>query len=456
MTPPAAAGPARPRPSFPRVFWVANVLELLERAAFYGFYISITLYLTHTVGFSDRETGVVAGFFVATLYFLTPFVGALSDRIGYRRAMASAFTLLALGYASMAAFHDRIAVVAALLVVAVGSSFIKPLVAGTVARTTSPDNRARGYALFYWIVNIGSFAGKTFVPFIRIGAGLPSVNLFAAALSTIAAISVLLWYRPVEAAVQGHRLRDVAVTLGKVLSRPRLMIFILIVSGFWTTQYQLYATMPKYVIRLLGPHAKPEWIANINPLIVVCFVVLITKLMRRCRASTSILVGMILVPMAASVIALGQVLERSVGSSFSFLGVFDAHPLVLMLALGIALQGFAESFVSPRYLEYFSLLAPKGEEAAYLGFGYLYSFFAAIAGFILSGVLLDKYCPDPRLLPAGLTAGQRAAYYAQANTIWVYFIGIGVLTAIALCIFVWVTERRPSIAEDSGRAAASC
>jgi dipeptide/tripeptide permease len=435
-------GKAPARVSFPQVFWTANLLELVERAAFYGFYISITLYLTHVVGFGDRETGVVAGVFVGTLYFLTPFVGALSDRVGYKRAMVLAFSLLTAGYGSMTWFHGRIAVLGALLVIAVGSSFVKPLVSGTVARTTSEDNRARGYALFYWVVNIGSFAGKTVVPFIRIGAGLPFVNLFAAALSLLALVSVLLFYHPPETGTPGRTLRDVAITLGKVLSRPRLMIFILIVSGFWTTQYQLYATMPKYVIRLLGPQSKPEWIANINPLIVVCFVVLITKLMKRCRASTSIMVGMLLVPVAAGLIALGQVLEQSIGPSISILGLFRMHPLVLMLILGIAVQGFAESFISPRYLEYFSLLAPKGEEAAYMGFGYLYSFFAAIAGFILSGVLLDKYCPDPRTLPAGLTELQRAAYYQGANRIWFYFIGIGILTAVTLRVFVWVTEDR--------------
>jgi dipeptide/tripeptide permease len=436
----------RPRApgSFPPVFWIANSLELLERAAFYGFYISITLYLTQTVGFSDRETGVVAGLFVGTLYFLTPFVGALSDRIGYQRAMAAAFALMTLGYASMGWFHGRVPVLCALLVVALGSSFIKPLVTGTVARTTHEDNRARGYALFYWVVNIGSFAGKTFVPFIRIGSGLPSVNQFAAALSLLAFLSVLVYYRPPVQETQGRTLREVAASLVKVLCRPRLMIFILIVSGFWTTQYQLYATMPKYVIRLLGEQSKPEWIANINPLIVVCFVVLITRLCKHWRASSSIFVGMLLVPAAAGLIYFGQVLEASIGPSISVLGLFTMHPLVLMLILGIALQGFAESFISPRYLEYFSLQAPKGEEGAYLGFGYLYAFFAAIAGFVLSGVLLDMYCPDPKTLPAGLSALQRAAYYQHANRIWLYFIGIGLLSAAALRVFVWLTEERPS------------
>lgn len=453
MTPGRAAETAdSSTTALPRVFWTANLLELLERAAFYGFYISITLYLTDVVGFSDRETGVVAGVFVGVLYFLTPFVGALSDRMGYRRAMVLAFSLLATGYGLMAVFHGRAAVVAALTLIAVGGAFVKPLVTGTVARTTSQANRARGYALFYWIVNIGSFSGKTIVPFIRIGAGVAAVNAFAAGICLLALLGTLVWYRPPDSPARPQSLREVATTLGKVFRRPRLFLFILIVSGFWTTQYQLYATMPKFVIRLLGQNARPEWIANVNPLVVVLFVVLITRLTKRWRASTSIFCGMLLVPLASGLLASGQMLERLVGPSIAILGVVRVHPLVLMLVAGVALQGFAESLISPRYLEYFSVLAPKGEEGAYLGFAYLYSFFAALAGFMLSGVLLDRYCPDPKTLPAGLTAAQRAAYYQHASTIWLYFIAIGIATALALRAFAWWFEERGPGTAPSGQA----
>jgi len=62
----------------------------------------------------------------------------------------------------------------------------------------------------------------------------------------------------------------------RVLATPRLIILTLIVAGFWTIQSQLYATMPKYVIRLLGEAARPEWLANVNPLVVVIFVVGVT------------------------------------------------------------------------------------------------------------------------------------------------------------------------------------
>lgn len=430
--------------TFHAVFWVANVLEMLERAAFYGFYIAITLYLTDLVGFSDRETGVVAGLFVGLLYFLTPFVGALSDTLGFRKALIMAFALLTVGYTLLGLFTAKLPAVLSLIVIAVGSSFIKPVVTGMIAKTVSEANRARGYALFYWVVNIGSFGGKTFVPYIRLGAGLQYVNFFAAGMCLMALLGAVIWFRPEVEVVRGKTLGEVARSLLKVVRTPRLILFILIVSGFWTTQYQLYATMPKYVIRLLGPSSRPEWIANINPLVVVMFVVLITRLMQRRRAVTSIFIGMLLVPAAALVIALGPALQAVVGPKILIPGVGSVHPMVLMLMLGITLQGFAESFISPRYLEYFSLQSPKGEEGAYLGFAYLYSFFAAVIGFALSGVLLDKYCPDPKTLPATLSSVERAAYYQNAHHIWYYFIAIGILTALALLVFARVTASRES------------
>ncbi len=44
---------------FPRTFWIANSVELLERAAYYGVFIVITLYLSRIlVHFCDDCTGV--------------------------------------------------------------------------------------------------------------------------------------------------------------------------------------------------------------------------------------------------------------------------------------------------------------------------------------------------------------------------------------------------------------
>ena len=64
---------------FPRAFWTANSVELFERAAYYGCFIAITLYLTNVVGFDDIDAAWLGGMLSAGMYFLPPFTGALAD-----------------------------------------------------------------------------------------------------------------------------------------------------------------------------------------------------------------------------------------------------------------------------------------------------------------------------------------------------------------------------------------
>ena len=459
---------------YSREFWLANLMELCERAAYYGFFIVLTLYLTDIIGFSDKETGVVAGTFFAGLYLLPPFVGAISDRIGFKNGLILAFGLLSLGYSLLGicgAMHDKdgaallksclggfltlpitkgcligkLSAVLFLAIVMVGGSFIKPLITGTVAKTTTEANRARGFALFYWIVNVGAFGGKTFVPFIRQGCGTAYVNFFSALMALLALLVAAVLFSDVDRDGQKKKVAaDPFRALGAIFNAPRLVILTIITAGFWIIQHQLYATMPKYVIRLVGKEARPEWLANVNPLVVVLCVVFVTKFMSRYSAVTSMLMGMAMMPFSALCMSFGPQLESVAGPSVSPLG--GMHPFTVMMIVGIAIQGFAECFISPRFLEYFSLQAPKGQEGLYLGFSHLHSFISALAGFFMSGFLLDAYCPDPEKLPAGLTAVQKAAYYDQAHHIWYYFAGIGLIAAVAMWVFRSVTNRLDELA----------
>ena len=138
---------------------------------------------------------------------------------------------------------------------------------------------------------------------------------------------------------------------------------------------------------------------------------------------------MFLIPLSALLMACGNLLESEVIAGMS--------NITLMMIVGIVFQALSECFISPRYLEYFSLQAPKGEEGLYLGFSHLDSFLSSIFGFSISGILLTKYCPDPALFDS------RAAWEAasvNAHYIWYYFAAIGLVSAILLLIFALVTR----------------
>ena len=449
--------------NFSKPFWVANFVELLERLAYYAVFIVITLYLSNVWGFSDIEAGVIAGLFSASLYLLPMFAGAYADRIGFRSAIILAFGLLTLGYAGLGilptmlesaglvhydmtttfnGLHEsylRWSIIPVLILIVIGGSFIKSVISGTVARETTPETRARGYAIFYMMVNIGAFMGKTVVDPLRRSMGdqgLVYLNYFSAAMTCIAFIAVYLFYKSTRTEGKGKSFTEIGHALLKVALNGRLMILILIVSGFWMIQSQMYATMPKYVIRMIGENASPGWYANVNPLVVFVCVNFITSLMKKKTALASMMIGMFIIPFSALVMSLGT----QVGTDY----ILGLHPVAFMMIIGIAFQALAECFISPRYLEFFSLQAPKGEEGLYLGFSHLHSFFSFLFAFGLSGFLLDKFCPDPRLYTdeSGVFDTVNYALVTQhAHYIWYVFVGIGAISAIALLIYSKITKK---------------
>lgn len=445
---------------FPRTFWTANFVELLERAAYYGVFIVITLYLSRILGFNDVEAAWISGMFSAGLYFLPTFTGALADKMGFRNALLLAFTLLTIGYLSLALFplaleqnglveygrtatftglreaDIRWAIIPIMVLIMIGGSFIKAVITGTVATTTTAVNRAKGYAIFYMMVNIGAFSGKTIVKPLRESMGdlgMINLNYFAAAMTAIALLSILFFFRNIERSGEAKSMQQVLQALWKVLTNGRLIFLILIITGFWMVQHQLYATMPKYVLRMAGEGASPSWYANVNPFVVVCTVGAVTALMRNKSALFSMTVGMFIMPISALSMASGNLLAGNVD-----LGIVSFHPIAFMMIVGIIFQGLAESFISPRFLEYFSLQAPRGEEGMYLGFSHLHSFISSILGFGISGYLLDAYCPDPRKF-ASHEAWQAAA--VNAHYIWYVFAGIALTSAIALIIYGRIVKR---------------
>ncbi|MCK9180858.1 MAG: MFS transporter [Bacteroides sp.] len=442
---------------FSQAFWVSNVVELLERMAYYAVFIVLTLYLSNILGFNDIEASAISGLFSGGLYLLPLFTGAYADKIGYRKSMIIAFFLLTLGYFSLGVLptllesiglvtygqttqfngliesSERWLIVPVLFCLMVGGSFIKSIISASVARETTTANRAKGYSIFYMMVNIGAFTGKTIIDPLRSVMGDEAyifINYFSGIMTLAALIAVIVLYRSAHTAGEGKSMKEIGQGFLRIMTNWRLLILILIVTGFWMVQQQLYATMPKYVIRLAGADARPGWIANVNPLIVVFCVSFVTRLMAKRSAITSINIGMFLIPISALLMACGNLLGSQI--------IPGITNITLMMVLGIAVQALAECFISPRYLEYFSLQAPKGEEGMYLGFSHLHSFLSSIFGFGLAGVLLTKYCPDPALFE---TTEAWEAASVNAHYIWYYFAAIGLIAALALLIFSKFTKK---------------
>jgi dipeptide/tripeptide permease len=431
---------------FPRAFWTGNAAELFERAAYYGTFIALRTYLIRVVGLDDVQAGFVAAPFAALIYLLPFFTGAAADRIGFRPALTLAFALLTVGYGMLGMFSTLGPVLVGLALIVIGGSFIKPVITGTVSTSSDTTNRARAFSIFYMVVNIGSFTGKTIVAPIRIDLGVENVPWFSSAASLLALLLVLAIYRPPSR--DDVRPKDIADTLRGMwmaMSNLRFFALILITAGFWAIQGQLYAAMPDYVLRMAGESYKPEWYANVNPLVVVLFVVLVTQLIRGWKPQYAVLVALGLIPFSALSMATSAFIDGPV----HVLGL-ALHPITVMMVIGISIQGFAECFLSPKYLEFASLQAPEGKEGAFLGFAHMNVFFAWLFGFILSGFLLQAYCPEPTTLSPSAQAAHAAWLagnapipdaYAHAHYLWFAYAGVGILSFLLMAVYVVATSR---------------
>ena len=393
---------------FTRAFYVSNTVELFERMAYYAVFIVLTIYLSTILGFNDFEASMISGLFSGGLYLLPIFTGAYADKIGFRKSMLVAFSLLTAGY--------------------FGLGVLPTLLESTGLVSYGASTHFSGLTDSVF----GAFTGKTVIDPLRNMIGDQAyiyINYFSGFMTLIALLAVFFLYKSTHTVGEGKSMREIGQGFLRIVTNWRLLILILIITGFWMVQHQLYATMPKYVIRMAGETAKPGWIANVNPFVVVCCVSFVTRWMAKRSAITSMNIGMFLIPVSALLMACGNLLDNEVVSGMS--------NITLMMIAGIVVQGLAECFISPRYLEYFSLQAPKGEEGMYLGFSHLHSFLSSIFGFGLAGVLLTKYCPDPTLFESR-EAWEVAS--VNAHYIWYYFAAIGLVAAIALLIFAKITD----------------
>ena len=393
---------------FPRTFWYANGAELCERAAFYGMFITLVRYLNQDIGFTDVQAGIVSAAFSSTIYLFPTFMGIMADKIGFKQALMIAFTLLTAGYTLLGAFQIKATALLALTLIMLGGAIIKPVISGTVAKCSDATNRARAMSIFYMVVNIGSFSGKSLAGPLNNELGLQCINFYSAGMALLALVLVGVFYRNPDVAGVGKSVGEALRGLGRVLLNVRFDLLIIIIGGFWAIQGQLYGAMPTYVERLLGRQYQPEWLANINPFVVVLFVVPITHLIRNFKPANAIGIGLLIIPFTALLVALAPALESAVGSSISF-GLFSLHPMIVMLIVGIALQGLAECFLSPKWLEFASKQAPKDEVGLYLGYSHLTTCVSWLFAFILAGFLLRGYCPDPRVLEPPVRDQWRAA-----------------------------------------------
>lgn len=402
------------REGFHRTFWVANGMELFERLAYYGQGTILSIYLRDHLKFSEQEAGNISSVFGGLIYFLPIFAGTLADKYGFRKAFSFAFSVLAVGYlligstgiAAFSGLYDGLPLFWVLIVfvtlTAMGGSFIKPSVLGTVAVTSRPETRSLGYAVYYWLVNAGALLGPVIANAVRKNVGIEFVYLVSAiSCAAMFAVNLALYREVKDEATEvvetlGTKLKNMVV----VLKNRRFMVFLLIFSLYWIMFWSgFYVVLPFYITDHIDRNADFELILSVGALGIILLQLPVNRLTKGLPTKQAILIGFLV-------------------SSLCFLVAALTHALWL-IAFGIVIWSVGEMIQAPRYYEYISTLAPPGQQALFQGYAFLPIAIAWLVGGWFGGRIYTAY---------GKTGGDPAM-------VWWIFLGIGMAATSLMFIY---------------------
>jgi MFS family permease len=376
------------RTKFPRVFWVGNGIEVLERFAYYGLYIGFAIFAKTAIeagglGWSMNRLGVLQSVFLALSYSIPLIAGPLADRYGFKLMLMISYVLYLPGFLGLLATRQDYVVFAVMSLIAVAAGVFKPLIAGTVRLTTDETNQTLGFGIFYLMVNVGAFFGPMTAGALRTIHWNYSFLASAVAVVAMIVVTALFYKNPIEPKKDEKGVFDLILEMIREILRwlfkPRMLVFIIIFGvfieiPFWAffnlcavfvdtyvrtdILYNAFTTvLPVWFVNLFdtvdenGVHRiAGETLAH-TALYIILFQMLVTRTTERMRSVPVVALGVF-------VMTLGCVgLYYSTGE----------YPGLMFL--GILLFAVGEMACMPRFEQYLITLLPK--EKTGLGGGLL-------------------------------------------------------------------------------------
>jgi POT family proton-dependent oligopeptide transporter len=452
----------------PRAFWMLNLMEMFERLAYYGVRVVIPIYIAqadeiHGLHFTQAQKGQIFFLWALVQTGIPIFSGGFADRYGYKRTIAASIAVKIAGYLLMATQRSYAGFTLGCLVLAFGTAIFKPGVWGSLQRTLDKRSSGIGWGVFYMLVNVGGFLGPPLAHFLY-GVSWPTVFYGCAVIVSVNFL-MLFTYPPVDAGADASAgvMRTAWITLSN-LFQPRLIVFILIMSGFWLTFMQLFDLLPNFIVDWVdssaivkalhlpamfttvtsrGTMVAQEWMINIDSFLIVLCVVWVSSLVDRMRRVHSIFMGILIA-------SFGLMLAGFTMSGGACL-------------LGIVCFAFGEMLSSPKMNDYLGVIAPEDKKGLYMGYANMPTAIGWAYGSLLAGDLYGRmgekaglalrWLHDHGGQDAGVDRTQAMTVLQQATgldpsratamlwdayqpwRLWIPFAAVGIASAIAIFFY---------------------
>jgi dipeptide/tripeptide permease len=373
------------------VFWVANVIEVLERFAYYGIYFGFGIYMTQ-LGYSRDQLGIVQSVFLLFSYAVPLVSGTFADRFGFKKVLIVSYLAYLPSILLLMLTKSFSGIALTMLSIGLAAGIFKPLVAGTIRVTTDTSNKTLGFGIFYAMVNVGGSFGPIIAGKLRALSWNYAFLAAAIAIGVMLLITIFFYKEPprkLEGETLGQKFRDIGTALADV----KFSVFLLLLGVlFWLPFWSFFNLCALYVDSNLDTaqlylavrsvfgqafadffsrraedgtrHILGETISHTGYIIMILQLG-VSRVFERMRPMPSFMIGLVVAATGLAVIGMA----RSVGSSLVFLGIF-------LFAVG-------EMITSPRIQEYITWIAPKEKAGLYMGSNFL----AVMIGGFTSGFI---------------------------------------------------------------------
>ena len=381
--------------SYPAVFWVANLIEVLERFAYYGIYFGFGIYM-NSLGYSRGDLGIIQSLFLVVSYGVPVFSGTIADKYGFKRVLIVSYLAYLPTILLLIVTKSFTGIALTMLGIGFAAGIFKPLISATVRATTDASNKTLGFGIFYAMVNVGGSFGPVVAGKLRVIDWSYSFYAAAIAIGLMLLVTIFFYKEPPrdpETKSIGQKLAEI----GTVLTDVKFSVFLVLLGVFFWWPFwsffnlcalyvdssvdtaQLYLSLRSAlgqgfadflsqegddgVRRILG-----ETISHTGYIIMI-LQIFVSKWAERFGAMAVFLTGL-------GVCALG----------FFVLG-YAAVGAPSLVFLGIFFFALGEMIASPRIQEYITWIAPKEKAGLYMGTNFL----AVMIGGLLSGVYTGVY-----------------------------------------------------------------
>lgn len=383
------------RTPFPRVFWVANTIEIFERFAYYGIYMGFGIYMTK-LGYSKGDLGIIQSIFLAFSYLLPLFSGTLADKYGFKKLLIISYLAYLPAILMLIIFKSFSGIALTMLTIGFAAGIFKPLISATIRATTDSTNKTFGYGIFYMMVNLGASAGPLVMGKLR-AMSWDYVFYTAAASIAIMLLITIFFYKEPKRDIDGVSLKQKFIDMGKVLIDFKFSIFLVLLGlFFWMPFWAFFNVLAIYINdyldtaglfhsvsgvigsgitkALIASETDGVWSINAEAIshtgyIIIIFQLLISRIFEKRSAIPTFLLGLFIA-------AIG----------FIILAISVTH-LNGLVFLGVFIFAVGEMISSPRIQEYIMWIAPKEKAGLYMGTNFLAVFLGAVLSGLYTGVM---------------------------------------------------------------------